>query len=119
MKNKIITHGFSATGRHLIITRGYVPTLTEQIIQGTKEFFRSIVRGRPRRHRRREEEEFYIKVALIAVNNHELRQPIVGRIKAVLEPNDSLFIKVVNKIRVGTLDLIKDIFVKARLKWKR
>jgi len=118
IKNRIVTRGFSTT-QHLLVTRGYVPTLAEQIIQGAKDVFRSIVRGRPRREHRRREEEFVIRVSLVSVNGRDLTDPITGRIKAILEPNERLFIKVIDKIKVGVVESIKNIFVKARLKWKR
>lgn len=119
IRNRIVTRGFSKTTRNLIVTRGFIPTLVQRVQEAIIHF---VKRGRSAGYERRRDEcdEFIIRASLVRVNDRDLVRPISNRMKVVICPNPSLFVRARDSVRTAVIETIRTILIKAGFsRWKR
>lgn len=119
IRNKIITRGFSKTGNNLIVTRGFIPSLLERVIQ--QPIFKLFKAGKPSNLENKKQhcDEYKIKASLVNVNDKQINKSYTNTIKVVIcsEPNN--FVKIVGNIKLKFIETFTKILIKARItKWK-
>jgi hypothetical protein len=119
IRNRIVTRGFSKTTRNLIVTRGFIPSLVQQAQEAVIHFLK---KGRSALYDRRKDEcdEFTIRASLVRVNKTDLVHPISNKIKVVICPNSSLFVRARDSVRTAIIETVRTILIRAGIsRWKR